>query len=37
LSKLFTSCDAASYAASQSTTELREYISDLEKVISDLK
>ena len=35
--KLFTSCDAASYAASQSTTELREYISDLEKVISDLK
>lgn len=37
LRKLFTSCDAASYAASQSTTELREYISDLEKVISDLK
>ena len=37
LHKLFTSCDAASYAASQSTTELREYISDLEKVISDLK
>ena len=35
--KLFTSCDAASYAASQSTTELRQYISDLEKVISDLK
>jgi hypothetical protein len=35
--KLFTSCDAASYAASQSTAELREYINDLEKVISDLK
>mgnify|MGYP001229099411 FL=1 len=37
LRKLFTSCDAASYAASQSTAELREYINDLEKVISDLK
>ena len=37
LRKLFTSCDAASYAASQSTAELHEYISDLEKFISDLK
>ena len=37
LRKLFTSCDAASYAASQSTTELHEYINDLEKFISDLK
>ena len=37
LRKLFTSCDAASYAASQSTAELHEYINDLEKVISDLK
>ena len=37
LRKLFTSCDAASYAASQSTAELHEYINDLEKFISDLK
>ena len=37
LRRLFTSCDAASYAASQSTAELRECLNDLKKVISDLK
>jgi hypothetical protein len=37
LRRLFTSCDAASYAASQSTAELRECLNNLKKVISDLK
>ncbi len=37
LRRLFISCDAASYAASQSTAELQECLNDLEKVISDLK
>ena len=37
LRRLFTSCDAASYAASQSTAELRKCLNDLEKVITDLK
>ena len=37
LEQMFDSCDAASYAASQSTTELHKSITDLEKVIRDLK
>jgi len=36
LRRLFTACDAASYAASQSTAELHSCLTDLKKVINEL-
>ena len=36
LRRLFTACDAASYAASQSTAELRSCLTDLQQVINEL-
>ena len=37
LRRLFAACDAASYAASQSTAELRACLTDLQQVIEELK